>query len=251
MRRIDKNSYYLNKNSKKGVYIIHGFTNTTYEVRELAEFLSQNGYYAVAENLPGHGTSIEDCNQITYQDWKDFTMRGMSDLASTREQVAVIGISMGAVLALNIALHFPVKCLVSAAIVLKFKKHLQTNLLVPLLNKWIPTIEKSSQFTEEQKKVVKLYGYDSYPMIALNQMRLLVNEIRPKLNKIDRPTLMIHSKNDWTSISENINIIHDNINSRDKKLIVVDEAHHCLFDKNPDQQYIFKNVLNYLNKFFD
>ena len=249
--RFDEKSYYLNKDSKKGVYIIHGFTNTSYEVRDLAFFLSKNGYYAVAENLPGHGTSVEDCNQVKYQDWIDFTMRGITEMAAQRSQVAVIGISMGAVLALNIALHFPIRCLISSAIVLQFKKHFETNYLVPLLNRWIPKVEKGTQFTKEKKKTVKLYGYSHYPMIALNQMRLMINQIRPQLHKIDCPTLMIHSKNDWTSIDKNIDIINNSIKSEDKKLLLVEKAHHCLFDKNPDQQYIFKNVLNYLNKYFN
>ena len=38
--RFDKNNYEFNASSKLGVYIIHGFSSTTYEVKDLAEFLS-------------------------------------------------------------------------------------------------------------------------------------------------------------------------------------------------------------------
>ena len=31
--RFDPNNYEFNKNSKNGIYIIHGFSSTTYEVK--------------------------------------------------------------------------------------------------------------------------------------------------------------------------------------------------------------------------
>ena len=36
----DPNNYTFNESSRNGVYIIHGFTNSTYEVKELALYLS-------------------------------------------------------------------------------------------------------------------------------------------------------------------------------------------------------------------
>ena len=39
MIRFDTNNYEFNKSSEIGIYIIHGFSNTTYEVKELAHFL--------------------------------------------------------------------------------------------------------------------------------------------------------------------------------------------------------------------
>ena len=64
----DENNYEFNTKSKNGVYLIHGFTNTTYETKKLAKYLADNGYYTVANNLPGHGTTIEECNRVKYKD---------------------------------------------------------------------------------------------------------------------------------------------------------------------------------------
>ena len=46
--RFDSNNYEFNKTSPLGVYLIHGFTNTTYEIKELAEFLGNHGYHTIA-----------------------------------------------------------------------------------------------------------------------------------------------------------------------------------------------------------
>ena len=61
-KRFDANNYNFNLDSKLGIYLIHGFTSTTYEVKKLANHLASQGYYVQANNLPGHGTTIEDCN---------------------------------------------------------------------------------------------------------------------------------------------------------------------------------------------
>ena len=67
--RFDENNYKFNTESKNGIYLIHGFTNTTYELKMLAEYLSQKGYHSVANNLPGHGTTVAECNKTKYTDW--------------------------------------------------------------------------------------------------------------------------------------------------------------------------------------
>ena len=57
-QNFDTNNYLFNAKSKKGIYLIHGFSSTTYEVKKLASHLAEQGYYVQADNLPGHGTSL-------------------------------------------------------------------------------------------------------------------------------------------------------------------------------------------------
>ena len=37
-------NYHFNKESRNGIYIIHGFTSDTNEVRDLAEYLGRQGF---------------------------------------------------------------------------------------------------------------------------------------------------------------------------------------------------------------
>ena len=49
------------------------------------------------------------------------------------------------------------------------------------------------------------------------------------------------------SIKKNLEVLQNTIKSKDKKILVVDNAHHNLFDKNPDQKLIFNEILQFLN----
>ena len=242
-KRFDTNNYEYNKKSPLGVYIIHGFSNTTYEVRDLAKFLGKNGFHTVAKNLPGHGTTIEECNRVKYTDWISHAKQDIAELSSQSKKIYVIGCSMGAVLSLYIASIFPINGLVVAGTVLKFRNPFEVNILVPLLGRFIKITKKKNQ----DKKNTKFYGYRHYPLLALLQFRKLIKIVLKKINTISSPTLIIHSKNDKMSIEENVSILKKTMKPKKQKILIVDHAHHNLFDTNPDQQLIFTNILNFLN----
>ena len=132
--KFDVNNYQLNKESRDGVYIIHGFTNTTYEVKELAIYLSKQGFYTKTDNLPGHGTTPEDCNRCRYTDWIEFVEQGVAEMISRCDNVYVIGISMGSVLALHVSSVFPLNAAVFASTVLQFRNQFEVHILIPLFS---------------------------------------------------------------------------------------------------------------------
>ena len=59
-KNFDENDYEFNQESNIGVMIIHGFTSTTYEVKQLTKYLGSKGFHTIAKNLPGHGTTVQD-----------------------------------------------------------------------------------------------------------------------------------------------------------------------------------------------
>ena len=118
----DSNNYEYNTDSKIGILLIHGFTNTTYEYRKLTSFLSSKGFFVRVDNLPGHGTTVEDCNAMKYTDWIEFTEQRLADLSARCDKIFICGISMGALLAMHLSTVFPINGLISAAPFLSFNK---------------------------------------------------------------------------------------------------------------------------------
>ena len=73
--QFDTNNYDFNPNSKIGIYLIHGFSSTTYELTQIAKQFADQQYHVVLNNLPGHGTTLKDCNKTKYQNWLDYSKR--------------------------------------------------------------------------------------------------------------------------------------------------------------------------------
>ena len=240
--KFDKNNYEFNKENPIGVYLIHGFSNTTYEVKELAQFLSTKGFHIVANNLPGHGTNIAECNKVKYTDWINKVTQDVAQLASISKEIYIVGCSMGGVLALYLASIFPVNGCVVGGTVLKFNNPRKINYLVPLVHK---IIKRSRKPIGKSSK--RFYGYESYPLSALNEFRKLNKVVMKQISKITSPMLIIHSNSDRLSIKENLTIVKNGVKSIKKKILIVEKSHHNLFDNNPDQLLIFKEVLNFIN----
>ena len=244
--QFDTNNYEFNTNSKIGVYLIHGFTSTTYELKQIAKFLEEQQYHVVLNNLPGHGTTLEDCNKTKYQDWLDYSKIEFSKLCSTSDKVFIIGCSMGGVIALYLASLFPVTGLIVGGVVLKFKLNFNTNYLNRVLCRIIKTRAKKLTFPKSIRDSLNFYGYQSYPLIALEEFRKMNLYVKKELSKIKSPILIIHSQNDKVSIQDNVEIITRSIQSKDKNILDVENAHHNLFDENPDLELIFSSSKEFI-----
>ena len=244
----DSNNYEFNKGCKRGIYLIHGFTSSTYELLDLAKFLSENKFYVKLDNLPGHGTTIDDCNNTKHSEWIEHVEKGVATVASVCDEVHVIGISMGAILALHLATLFPLASMIEAAVVFEFKNEFNVRVLVPLLSWLITKKNKFTQYKYDGGKKLKFHGYSEYPLKALNEMRKLTNVVRPKLSNVKCPIMLIHTKKDLTSMMKNYHILKKSIASKIQTDLILEKSTHNLFVKGPEQSLIFQNVLSFVNK---
>jgi len=249
MEYFDTKNYEFNTESKDGIYIIHGFTNTTYETRDLAKYLGEQGFYAKAINLPGHGTTPEDCNRVKFTDWIEFTERGVAEMSSRCDNVYVIGISMGSDLALHLSSVFPLNAAVFASTVLEFKEYFSTCILTPLFHRIIPFREKKMSSPKAIRDKLVYLGYKVWPLSAVNEMRKLTNRVKGELPEIKCPALVIHSTKDMLSLQSNIALVYDNISSEIKEKFIVNQANHNLFTNSPDQELIFQKINSYFSQF--
>ena len=173
--RFDKKNYEFNPRSKKGVYIVHGFSSTTFEVKELAEFLGREGYHTIAKNLPGHGLTAEDCNRMKYNDWFYHIKEDLAKLSSESEKLYIIGGSMGAVLSLYASSIFPLDGCIVGGTVLKFKNPFTVNIINRFLCRFVKIREKKKQASRELRNSIKFYGYKQYPLFYLQSIKNFSN----------------------------------------------------------------------------
>ena len=249
MEYFDTKNYQFNTKSRNGVYIIHGFTGSTNEIRELAEYLGNQGFYTRADNLPGHGSTPEDCNRCRYTDWIEFVEQGLAEMISRCDNVYVNGISMGSLLALHLSSIFPLNAAVYASIAIKFKDKISARILTPLFHRIIPFRAKKYSYPKHLWDNFECIGYKVWPMSALNEMRKLTNYVSSELSSVSCPSLLIHSNADQLTLKENIEFVYQNISSEHKKTFFIENATHNIFIPNPDRELIFKKVTSFLKEF--
>ena len=97
---------FIDKNSKFGVLMVHGFTSTPAEFIELSTYFADRGFSVSAPLLAGHGTSPDDLIKTTPQDWTQSVKDAYLELKKKSENIFIIGDSFGSNLALWLAKEF-------------------------------------------------------------------------------------------------------------------------------------------------
>jgi len=92
-----------------GVLFVHGFTGSPASMRPWAEYFAERGYTVRMPLLPGHGTTPEEMNKTTWDQWYAGAEQPYLELVEKCDKVFICALSMGGALTLRLAaLHEPV-----------------------------------------------------------------------------------------------------------------------------------------------
>jgi len=219
---------FLWQGNKTGVLLIHGFTATTAEVRPMAHILHEAGMTTAGPLLPGHGTHPDDMNRATWQMWVEKVKKAYQELLPICDHVFVLGESMGALLAIELAAQHPeITGVILFAPAIKVIKLWQARLLLPFK----AYIEKSSK-----EDGLPWKGYTVNPVKAAVQLLKLQKHTRKQLSKIHQPTLIFTGEYDRTIAAESATVILNGIQSEKKHHVHMEDSAHCIMlDKEKDQ----------------
>jgi carboxylesterase len=90
------------------VLLLHGLTGSTFEVRPVAERLSEAGFRCLAPLMAGHGGRPDDLLGVPWTEWVAKARRDLDRLRGAR-RTFVVGSSMGALVACALAHDHPEK----------------------------------------------------------------------------------------------------------------------------------------------
>jgi carboxylesterase len=214
-----------------GVLLCHGFTATTAEVRLLAQALLARGYTISAPLLPGHGTTPQDCNRYTWENWYTSLEGAYHRLAAHCQKVVVGGESTGALLALCLAHeHAEVAAILCYAPALRLKLGRASIFLLSLLVPFLTSIPKPPSTDDNPWQ-----GYNVQPLKGARQLLRLQKSVVPLLPAIHQPILIMQGRLDPTVHPQSPQVIYDRVSSEIKELHWLENSAHCvILDKERD-----------------
>lgn len=186
---------------------MHGFTGSPYEMRFLGGELARAGIAARGLVLPGHTTSLTELDRTRWQDWAGAVEREVDTMRERHRRVALVGQSLGGLLALHAAAHRPdVACVASLAAPLwldglggKLARLLQgpagdrVRALVPRL----PKLGGSD--VRDRRARAENPSYRAIPTRALGELLAFMRVVDAELAAVTPPVLVIHAEHDHTA----------------------------------------------------
>ena len=95
------------RGGRSGVLLIHGLTGTPTEMRFVGNGLHRAGFSVLGMQLAGHCGDEADLLATGWQDWYASVVEAADRLAAQVDHLFVAGLSMGALLALKLAIDRP------------------------------------------------------------------------------------------------------------------------------------------------
>lgn len=238
--------FFKKANGKAVALLIHGFTSSPREFRELSNYLYDRGISSYAPLLPGHGTSPERLTLIKSYQWIESVSENIDLLARDYSEIYLIGSSFGGNLAILSSNHSDkIKGIITLGTPIFFRRH--------KLNKYfiLPVLRRIKIFQKKPKRVREFIdthngSYKVIPLKAAYEMSKVLELSKSYISNVSKPVLVIHVKNDSVTSEESHKYILDNLSSKSKEEYEVAESNHVvLLGKYADK--VNKKIFGFIN----
>ena len=231
--------------SDVGVLLCHGFTGTPQSMRPWGEYLVERGYTVRVPLLPGHGTTWQEMNGTSWQDWYSCVDTAFRELHERCERVVVGGLSMGGALSLQLAQeHGPrISGLVLVNPAVKFDD--PRTRLVPVLKHLMGSVEGVGN--DIKKPGVTELAYTRTPLKAAHSQLVGWQSVIRDLPEVTQPVLLLRSPQDHVVPASSSALILSRISSRDRTEILLEDSYHVATLDN-DAQRIFDESAKFIER---
>ncbi|MGE5381163.1 MAG: alpha/beta hydrolase [Methylocystaceae bacterium] len=183
--------------SSTAILLLHGFTASPSEVKALGLLLQHKGYTVSAPLLPGHGSHPRHLNATSTEEWQQAVSNELEYLNASYQQVFMVGLSLGGLLALwTMEQRLAISGVVAINPALELKSRL-TRLAYPL-SKTLGYMPKGHKKITESLEKQGRFAYDVIPVKSFLQLDQLRKQIWQDVKCLDGNLLIIQSRNDET-----------------------------------------------------
>jgi len=225
MATVEPKSFYFEGN-EIGVLLIHGFTGSPVEMYPMGEYLAQRGLTVLGVRLAGHGITPEEMAKTGWRDWVASAQEGLERLRAEREQVYVVGYSLGGVITLHLVSRFSM----DGAIVLAAPLYLSDwrLALVPLAKLFVRYFPMDEPESPDPAVKKWFWGYDRVPLRCVDELLRFMRQTRQELPQVEVPLLIMQGDLDGAVPADCAQEIYNRTASTDKAILRFANSTHSL-----------------------
>ncbi len=250
-------------NSDTAILLLHGLTGSPFEMHKYGKMLANEGYDVFCPVLPGHCEGAEGLKGHTWQEWKDFAIKQFDCLAGKYDKVYISGLCLGAVLGLAVAQERPnVAGVIGLSTTLfldgwnmpwfMFLMPICIYSVLKFFYLFPETDDRGIKCEAVRKKIAKMQeksggALDCYPMLCVVELLKVSSYVRKNMSKVTSPVLLIHSlEDDFTSV-KSAECVFNNVSSKKKKLIKLENSYHVITLDN-EKKVVAEKTLEFIDK---
>jgi carboxylesterase len=207
-----------------GAVLCHGLTGMPGSMRPWAQELASAGLSVRVPLLPGHGTTWQDANRVTWQDWYAALTQAFDELRTRCEHVFVMGLSMGGTLVLRLAEQRGSDVAGVVAVNASLFTLRKDAKLLPIARLLVPSFPPVGN--DVKRPGVVEPAYDRLPVKAAWQLSKLWSVTNADLARLTQPLLVLTSRNDHVVETENSERLLTRAASTDTRHVWLEDSFH-------------------------
>ena len=237
----------LPKREKIGVLLLHGFTSDLATVNGLCPYLERAGIPYEMPLLRGHGTRYQDLKGVTAREWYVDAEQALIQLWNWVDRIVVVGLSMGGLVGLELAMRHPDKIagLVTVAACLKWADPL--SVATPLIAKLVKYWPSPESFNDPSRRPL-CRNYPRFATDAFASLFRYSRHIASRLPEVHVPIRILQSKKDQIVAPEAANIIYERVSSPHREIIWYQESGHEMM-QDLEAERVFADVMEFVHLF--
>lgn len=181
---------------KRAVLLLHGFGGTPPELRVVGEAMAARGWRCYAPLMAGHGATLHDMAASDWTGWVRSAQLPLQALLMECEEVAVVGQSMGALVALHLAAHNPAISSVAVMSTPLLPPSLQSRLL-PFVKWAFPWyVPDGTNDLWRKDGILDLHNYSTHSVRSVGELMRMTHAVIHELPSVRAPVLIVHGSRD-------------------------------------------------------
>jgi carboxylesterase len=213
-----------------GVLLIHGYTGSPYEMRPVGEALSRHGIGSLGLLLRGHGTHPDDMLGRTYTDWIADVEEGLDRVLERHERAAIVGLSMGGTLTLNVASRHASDPRLAGLVTIgaPLRLHDWRLGIAGLLSRLVTWQAWGQPDIKDRRAWERHVAYRRFRTRTILELLALMRETTGRLSLVRQPILVVQARADHVVPALNAQLIRDGVSSPDRTVLLLDNCYHVI-----------------------
>jgi len=257
------------KGGRHAVLALHGLLGNPLEMQFVGKRLQRAGYTVTIPLIPGYGYASEQSTSYRTtrsEKWYEEVLHHFDFLKQNYESVSIVGLCIGAVLALRLASErssdiaaisllattldydgwsipkyrflLPIAYYTPARYLYSYKERFPFGIKNTNLQKWIAS--------EMKVKTSTAAGASRLSAEGIFQAYRLIQNVKRNLENVSCPTLIMHAEEDDVATPKSADLVESRISSSIKKKIMLHNSYHIITLDNEKEQVAADTI-----KFFD
>ena len=242
------------RGGRSGVFLIHGLTGTPTEMRFVGNGLNRAGFTVLGMQLAGHCGDEADLLATGWRDWYASVVAAAERLQEQVDHLFVAGLSMGAVLALKLAIDRPREV---DGLGLYGTTFFHDGWATPLIGRFAFLLPLGMRLGIGRKQVSmenppygikderirnrivsamlsgdsQAGGLAGFPWPSLAEFQSLSLNVRNRISRVRAPTVIVHSSDDDIASLRNVRIVERGARAPVETVLLDDSYHMVTVDR--------------------